>query len=319
MSHFDVFNGDADGLCALHQLRLVEPRDSVLVTGPKRDIDLVRRVQGQPGDTVTVLDISFARNRAAVLALLQQGVRMRYFDHHFADDVPVHPLLDAHLDTAPDVCTSVLVDRFLDGQQRIWAVVAAFGDNLPQTARRLATHLSLEDGIVAQLKELGECLNHNAYGINDADLVYPPAMLYRQLHGHADPLRFMEAEPVFARIKEVRDADMDKVRTLTPERETAGTTTFRLPDAAWGRRVVGSLANRLVSDQPARAHVVLVPNAQGGLMVSLRVPPRSRITADQLARRFGGGGRSIAAGINHLCCEVEQAFLEEFEKAFHAD
>ena len=33
MKFYDVFNGDADGLCALHQLRLAEPRDAVLVTG----------------------------------------------------------------------------------------------------------------------------------------------------------------------------------------------------------------------------------------------------------------------------------------------
>ena len=44
MSYYDVFNGDADGLCSLHQLRLDEPRDSVLVTGAKRDIELLQRV-----------------------------------------------------------------------------------------------------------------------------------------------------------------------------------------------------------------------------------------------------------------------------------
>ena len=38
----DVFNGDADGLCALHQLRLAEPlADAQLVTGVKRDIALL--------------------------------------------------------------------------------------------------------------------------------------------------------------------------------------------------------------------------------------------------------------------------------------
>jgi hypothetical protein len=29
--YFDVFNGDADGLCALHQLSLAEPRAARLV------------------------------------------------------------------------------------------------------------------------------------------------------------------------------------------------------------------------------------------------------------------------------------------------
>ena len=41
MSHWDVFNGDADGLCALQQLRLARPRESRLVTGLKREIALL--------------------------------------------------------------------------------------------------------------------------------------------------------------------------------------------------------------------------------------------------------------------------------------
>src|SRR5678815_3472044 len=43
MRYFDVFNGDADGICALHQLRLADPLDSTLVTGLKRDIALLNR------------------------------------------------------------------------------------------------------------------------------------------------------------------------------------------------------------------------------------------------------------------------------------
>ena len=31
MTRFDVFNGDADGICALLQLRLANPLDTVLV------------------------------------------------------------------------------------------------------------------------------------------------------------------------------------------------------------------------------------------------------------------------------------------------
>ena len=47
LRHFDVFNGDADGLCALHQLRLVTPRASILVTGTKREINLLEHVVAQ--------------------------------------------------------------------------------------------------------------------------------------------------------------------------------------------------------------------------------------------------------------------------------
>ena len=38
MADFDVFNGDADGLCALHQLRLAAPREATLVTGVNASI-----------------------------------------------------------------------------------------------------------------------------------------------------------------------------------------------------------------------------------------------------------------------------------------
>ncbi|HJV50176.1 MAG TPA: acetyltransferase, partial [Noviherbaspirillum sp.] len=38
MTCFDVFNGDADGMCALRQLRLSEPREAIRITGLKREI-----------------------------------------------------------------------------------------------------------------------------------------------------------------------------------------------------------------------------------------------------------------------------------------
>ena len=42
----------------------------MLVTGVKRDIALLERVEAQAGDTVTVLDISLARNITALQKLL---------------------------------------------------------------------------------------------------------------------------------------------------------------------------------------------------------------------------------------------------------
>ena len=59
---FDLFNGDADGLCALHQLRMHQPRESTLVTGVKRDIELLRRLPRGLALEVNVLDICFDRN-----------------------------------------------------------------------------------------------------------------------------------------------------------------------------------------------------------------------------------------------------------------
>ena len=187
MTHFDAFNGDADGICALHQLRLATPMDAVLVSGVKRDIALLQRVGAEAGDSVTALDISMAVNRPALVALLGRGVRVEYFDHHFAGEIPVHPNLMAVIDPAPGICTGMLVDRHLGGRYRIWAAVAAFGDNLSDEGRLLAKELQLSDAQIRDLQSLGETLAYNAYGDAEADLIAHPAELYRTLHRYADP------------------------------------------------------------------------------------------------------------------------------------
>ena len=63
MANFDVFNGDADGIISLVQLRLAEPLNATLVTGRKRDVKLLNRVDASEGDRVTVLDISMRTTR----------------------------------------------------------------------------------------------------------------------------------------------------------------------------------------------------------------------------------------------------------------
>ena len=107
MAFYDIFNGDADGICALQQLRLTEPRASTLVTGTKREIRLVERVRAASGDELTVLDVSFDVNRAGVLAAIEAGARVRYFDHHYAGELPGSAALEAHIDTSANVCTSL--------------------------------------------------------------------------------------------------------------------------------------------------------------------------------------------------------------------
>lgn len=113
MTRYHVFNGDADGLCALQQLRLVDDRDAVLVTGVKRDVALLRHLTANPGDEITVLDISLHESRADLRRLLNAGASVRYFDHHHAGIIPHHPQLETHIREAPHVCTSSLVDEYL--------------------------------------------------------------------------------------------------------------------------------------------------------------------------------------------------------------
>jgi len=317
MRAWDVANGDADGLCALHQLRLAEPLAATLVTGAKRDIELLSRVEAGRGDRVTVLDVSLDRNRTALVRLLERGAKVLWFDHHHAGDVPAHPLLEAHIDAAPAVCTSAIVDRWLGGRFRAWAVAAAFGDNLPETATVLATPLGLDAARLDALRELGETINYNAYGESEADLLVAPAELYRRMSGYADPFEFLEKEALLREIGERRRADLAQALALAPYAEDARHAVYLLPDAPWSRRVGGAFANHLALAHPGRAHAVIGPHGSEAFWVSLRAPRRSPSGASALARQFAtGGGREAAAGIDELPRSQFEEFLRRFERAF---
>jgi hypothetical protein len=317
MKHFDVFNGDADGLCALHQLRLVTPAEAQLITGTKRDVTLLDRVAAVEGDRVTVLDISLAMNRAALLDLLQRGVEIDYFDHHFAGDVPAHPKLRAVIDTQPRTCTSILVDRHLNGKQRIWAIVGAFGDNLVREAEEMAKPMGLQSGQLAELRELGECLNYNAYGDSEEDLFIHPASLYKVLQRYSDPFRFVHTEAILPEISEGRRRDLELAISIKPEVTFRHGAIYVLPDEVWARRVRGEFSNHLVMASPDSAHAVLTRNAQHGYTVSVRASATGMQNADQLCRQFAtGGGRAAAAGINDLQERQLPQFVRAFEHAF---
>jgi hypothetical protein len=317
VTHFDAFNGDADGICALQQLRLANPKESILVTGVKRDIALLERVPAQAGDSVTALDISMAVNRTALVALLERDVRVEYFDHHYAGDVPVHRNLTAVLDPAPEACTGILVDRYLHGRYRAWAVVAAFGDNLIPEGQALAQNLGLAAPQVQELQLLGEVLTYNAYGDAEADLIVHPAVLYRVLHAYVDPLEFMRCEPLYRTLDTARRADLERARRIEPQARLQGAAIYVLPGEAWSRRVGGMLANELARDSPERAHAVLVPRNDHGYSVSVRAPLRTRTGADALCRKFStGGSRATAAGINSLPADQLPELVRQMGLAF---
>ena len=320
MTHFDAFNGDADGICALHQLRLAEPKRSVLITGVKRDVALLRRVTAEPGDSVTALDISVDTNRSALIALLELGVRVEYFDHHFAGDLPVHSNLSAFIDPSPRVCTAILVDRYLNGRYRTWAAVAAYGDNLPDEGSALSKEMHLSDAQTRDLRLLGETLAYNAYGEVESDLIIDPASLYRTLHRYDDPFDFLRSEPIYRTMDESRRGDLQRARAIEPSIEIPCATIYILPDAPWSRRVHGVFANELARASPDLAHAVLTRNAQGGYTVSVRAPQSRAVGADALCRGFAtGGGRVAAAGINHLPESELPRFIRELENAFQRE
>jgi len=300
MRFYDIFNGDADGLCALHQLRLADPRAGTLITGVKRDIALLARVTPESGDELTVLDVSLDVNRQALLGALQIGARVRYFDHHFAGEIPRHGLLEAHIDTSATVCTSLIVDRHLRGRHRAWAIVAAFGDNLLAQAYSAAAERGLRHAEIETLRELGECLNYNAYGGFIEDLHFHPAELYRRLQGFVDPLEFARHAPEFRALQAAYAEDLERALRTPVEMIGKVCAAVFLPDEKWSRRVNGVLANELARRHPQRAHAVLT-HRDGGFSVSLRAPQSGTPGIHQVARQFpNGNGRAAAAGIEFL-------------------
>ena len=316
MQFYDIFNGDADGICALQQLRLDDPRASVLVTGVKRDVLLLDRVNAAAGDELTVLDVSLRSNAAGLRRALQAGARCRYFDHHAAGDIPRHANLRAYIDTAPDICTSLIVDRYLEGRHRPWAVVAAFGDNLPGPARRAAAELDVDEAGIERLRELGEFINYNAYGETVDDLHYHPADLFETISHYSDPEDFLSGEPVYEVLRDALADDLTRAGSLAPQTASAAAALYVLPDAAWSRRIHGFFANQLALRHPKRAHALLVGRC-GGYTVSVRAPTENPRGADVLCLKFEtGGGRQAAAGINRLPEADYSRFAAEFTKAF---
>jgi hypothetical protein len=318
MSHFDVFNGDADGLCALQQLRLHTPiDDAVLVTGVKRDISLLQRVAGTAGDTITVLDISLDKNREDLKRLLDAGCAIDYFDHHFAGEIPQHEKLTTTIDTSPETCTSLLVNSTIKGSHRGWAVAGAFGDNFHDAARRTAEPMKLSGEQLAALCELGTCLNYNGYGTSLEDLHFHPETLARAMRPYRDPFDFIASEAAYGKLKEGYHDDMSRAAALKPVESDEKTALLIMPDEPWARRVSGVYGNLLARDNPRRAHAILTCMDNGDYRVSVRAPLDTKQGADRLCREFpSGGGRQAAAGINELPQERYDDFVDRFRATF---
>ena len=314
----DVFNGDADGICALVQLRLDQPAQSTLVTGVKRDIQLLENLSVQKNDQLTVLDISLKKNRTALDRILQQGASVFYVDHHESGDIPQHPNFKALINTAANTCTSLLMDQYLGGKYRAWAVTAAFGDNLLDSAEQAAQSLSLSANQLKQLRDLGVCINYNGYGSSVADLHFAPDVLYRELAPYASPFDFMNGNPsVHQKLLTGYANDMSQAWLVKPEYQSGTIAVYILPDEAWARRISGVFGNELANQNPARAHAVLSYNTQGGYLISVRAPLTSKAGADELCSAFTtGGGRKSAAGINHLPLNQLSAFITAFAQKY---
>ena len=302
MKTVDCFNGDADGICALTQMRLKWPLQSELITGVKRDINLLNRVNAKVGDKVNALDISMDKNKVDVLRLLDSGADVFYCDHHFAGELPDHPKLNSLINTSPNVCTSLLINQHLESAFLDWAVVGTFGDNLKMSAHGLAKPLDLKESQLDLLERLGVYLNYNGYGASLDDLYFDPAELFKRTSQYESAFGFIsEDADTFTTLQNGYADDMAKAAQTVPSDSSQQAAVFQLPNASWSRRVSGVFGNDLANNFPERAHAVLTEKAEGGYLVSVRAPLNNKQGADEVCRQFEtGGGRAAAAGVNHL-------------------
>lgn len=315
VARFDVCNGDADGLCAVRQWRLHDPSAARLITGLKRDIALLQHVPCVASSQVLVCDLSMQRNRAALDRLLDGGAQVRWFDHHWSGPVPAHERLEAHLDFSSEVCTSLLVDRYLGGRYRAWALVGAYGDELTTVADRLGAASGLEPQHCAVLRRLGLAINYNAYGEDASDVCIAPAELYERLARHASPWNLLRDEPVIHDIEACRRRDFRVAMGIKPHWESAQARVVVLPAAPWSRRVSGFLANALAAVHPEQAQAVLTERRDGHYAVSVRAPRASPQGAHTLCQAFGGSGRTAAAGIDALPFTSLEPFVRALSQA----
>lgn len=312
---YDIFNGDADGIIALLQLRRAKPKDSQLITGVKRDISLLKNITTKSGDGVTALDISMEKNIDALNHHLEVGAKVLYVDHHRSGDIPVSDSLTAHINLDTNTCTSLIVDELLNGKYHLWAITAAYGDNLIAKADELASAAGLTSQQSEQLKELGTLINYNGYGSHVDDLHYHPKDLYLSLLPYESPFDVInDTNSAFYKLQTAYKSDMENALAIAPRYNGELFTLFELPNQAWARRISGVYGNLLANGNVSTAHGVLTENKDGTYTVSLRAPLNNKQGAGDICSQFAtGGGRAAAAGINALDKVDIDRFIEAVE------
>ena len=310
--NYDVFNGDADGIIALLQLRLAEPKESKLITGVKRDNSLLKHVDVAKATSVVALDISMEKNTEALKSILTNDIPVFYCDHHRTGDVPVSNKLTTLVDTSSEVCTSLLINNKLDGKFIHWAIAAVYGDNLVATADKLALENKLTKEQASFLCELGTLINYNGYGASLDDLHFDPAKLYKQLLTFTSPFTLQDDKSsVFYALQAGYSKDYLQVSSIEPSVSNDICEVYVLPCEAWARRISGVYGNELANRNPSKAHAVLTLNSDGSYLVSVRAPLKNKTGADDICIQFDtGGGRKGAAGINKLPADNVDAFVE---------
>jgi oligoribonuclease NrnB/cAMP/cGMP phosphodiesterase (DHH superfamily) len=317
MTNYDVFNGDTDGIFAWHQLRLAHPRDATIVTGVKRDVGLVSRVNAGDGDMVTVMDISHAKNRKDVQRLLDSGAIIEYFDHHDPSKLIAHPNITYHINTEPNISTGLIVNSHVKGKNCFWSIATAFGDNHMELATNMAKSEGLDDEQILLLKQIGLTVNYNSYGQTVDDLFYSPEEIAKAVKAcGSDIFSFTEQNDIFSTLLENFSNDLSSAVCQEPYSISKNGVIYVFPNEVWTHRIMGSFSNHLVSTNKDLACAIAVLNSDETYRISVRSSINNPYGAGNFCKRFGGGGREKAGGTDNLKASELDEFKEEFEKIF---
>jgi hypothetical protein len=317
MVNYDVFNGDTDGIFARHQLRLTHPRSAILVTGVKRDVGLVSRVEASEGDLVTVMDVSHAKNRKDVQRLLDSGATVEYFDHHDPGELIEHPNMTYHIDTKPHMSTGMVVDSYVGGKHHLWSIATAFGDNHIDLGIQKARSQNLEDSQINLLKQIGFVVNYNSYGQEVEDLFFTPEEIVKAVDDCGkDIFSFTKQGDIFSTLLKNFNLDMGTASCQEPILFNDKCVFYTFPNEDWSHRVMGAFSNHLVSSNKDLACALAVLNSDGTYRVSVRSSINNPYGAGDFCKGFGGGGREKAGGTDNLQASELDNFKEEFDRAF---
>ena len=319
--NYDIFNGDADGICALIQLHLSEPNreQHELVTDIKRNINLLKLIPDSTQDSkLTVLDISLDKNREELIKFLNQSNQIIYADHHFAGEIPESKNLSAYIDTQANTCTSLIIYEQISNQFPLWAITGAYGDNMLKRADELAQSQQVSEHDRDLLKELGTYLNYNGYGASVDDLHFHPKTLFLNCVKAENPLDIVnDPSSCFAKLKLAYHEDMELAENAEIYYNSDKVSVIYFEDAKWSRRVNGVYGNELANREPNKAHASIIPMPDNRINISVRAPLNYKTGADEICRQFpNGGGRQAAAGINKLPLSELENFITVFSRYY---
>lgn len=295
---YDFFNGDADGMISLHQYRMFTPKNTIKHTGIKRDIDLLRYAVTLKKSRLNVFDLSLKANEQYVRRAIANDNDLVWFDHHTPGELESHDRISCHIDTNPNTCTSWIVDKHLDGLYRPWTVAAAYGDNLHQLAVDINPNFAATE--LQTLQTLGETLNYSGYGNSEADLVSHPLETFRDMCKYMNPFDYVRRSTLFGTIKAQYDKDQIELNNADVVLDDSCGSIVLLPDSKASVRFSGMYSNKMATDSPNKAFVILT-RKDDGYKASIRAPLNNPYGANKMADQFEtGGGREKAAGINYL-------------------